>query len=123
MGRANRGQIHSFLMTFKAAASKNGVYCIDRRDHINALSELGLTKLEREEILLSLSVSDYCDGPKPDRDLPGDLWEFGKVVDEKMVYIKLKVAVDGRQILAKCISFHEAKHTMDFPYQKKGGSQ
>ena len=61
-------------------------------------------------------MEDYCDGPKPDKDRPGEVWEFGKLMEGKDVYIKLKIAHVERVKLAKCISFHEAERALCFPF-------
>lgn len=113
--------IRAFLLDFKhTVTAGSGVYLIPRGVNLETLNYLGLTKRNLEEILLGLTVLDYCKGPKPDRDQAGEIWEFGVVVDEIPVYIKLKLAeIEGTR-LAKCISFHIAKFPMKFPYQNKG---
>ena len=64
-----------------------------------------------------MDYSIYCKGPEADRDRPGELWFFGKVIQDKGIYIKLKIAdADGIKI-AKCISFHIAEYPMSFPYK------
>jgi hypothetical protein len=110
--------VRQFLLEFKkAATSGSGVDLVPRRSTRPTLLKLGLTKRNVEEILLSLSVADYCKGPEGDRDRPGEVWFFGKEIEGCEVYIKLKVAnVRGRAI-AKCISFHFAKHPLSFPYK------
>jgi len=88
---------------------------VPRKSIRPTLLKLGLTKQNVEEILLSLSVKDYCKGPEDDRDRPGELWFFGKNIKGCDIYIKLKVAcIDGSKI-AKCISFHEAKWPLEYP--------
>ena len=70
-----------------------------------------------KDVLIGLSVADFCAGPKADRDRPGEVWEFGKAIDGCDVYIKLKlVEVDGVRI-AKCISFHIAKYPLKYPHR------
>jgi hypothetical protein len=96
-------------------AAQNGIYVIPRAKNQQALADLELTRKNRSDIILSLSVADYCRGPESDRDRPGYIWEFGKIVDGKPVYIKLKIAdTDGGQI-ARCISFHAAEFPHSFP--------
>jgi len=108
----------AFLLQFKEAVTGgSGVNLIPRDVNRQTLIYLGLTKRNLEEILLELTVLDYCKGPKPDRDKPGEIWEFGKNVKGEDVYIKLKVAeVNGKKI-AKCISFHIAKYELKYPYK------
>jgi len=80
---------------------------------------LGITAKIRKEEILSLSVENYHQGPEPDRDKPGEIWIFGKKVNDKEVYIKLKIAqVDGVKI-AKCLSFHPNEFSMSYPYSEE----
>lgn len=108
----------AFLLDFKdAVTAGSGVSLIPREPNRLTLSYLGLTKRNVEEILLGLTVLDYCKGPEDDRDQPGEIWEFGLNVKGEDIYIKLKVAnVNGKKI-AKCISFHIAKYELEYPYK------
>ena len=111
-------EIRQFLLEFKnIVTSGSGVELVPRRNIRPTLIELGLTKNNIEEILLSLSVTDYCKGPEADRDRIGELWFFGKVIQDKEIYIKLKIADVGGIKIAKCISFHIAEYPMSFPYK------
>ena len=65
---------------------------------------------------MNLTVDDYCEGPEPDKDRPGEVWLFGKRISGKEVYIKLKIAQVGKEPIAKCLSFHPAKHPLCFPF-------
>lgn len=112
--------IADFLAEFKAIVVRGrGLDVIPRRENNQALIDLGITaKIRKEEILL-LSVEDYCEGPRVDRDRPGYMWFFGKKLNCQEVYIKLKIAqVDGIKI-AKCISFHPAKSPLIYPCRQK----
>jgi len=110
--------VRLFLLKFKQiATSGSGVYIVPRKEVIPTLLQLGLTKRNVEEILLSLSVTDYCKGPEADRDRSGEMWFFGKEIEGYEVYIKLKVAAVSDKEIAKCISFHIAKYPLSFPYK------
>lgn len=108
----------AFLLNFKdAITSGSGVHLIPRDVNRQTLLYLGLTKRNLEEILLGLTVLDYCRGPEPDRDKQGEIWEFGKEVKDENIYIKLKVTEVGGKKIAKCISFHIAKYVLKYPYK------
>lgn len=111
--------VRRFLLEFKQAATSGcGIDLVPRQGVKETLEWLGLTKRDVEQILIGLSVADYCNGPLPDKGRPGELWEFGKQIEGQDVYIKLKVAdVTGAKI-AKCISFHIAKHPLKYPHRK-----
>jgi len=109
-------QVAVFLKEFKfIVTGGRGLDVIPRKKNIEALLELGITKRIRKSEILSLSKEDYYSGPKPDKDLPGDVWEFGKTINAEDVYIKLKIADTGTERIAKCISFHKAKFPLVFP--------
>jgi hypothetical protein len=109
--------VRKFLKEFKKIVAVRGLDVIPRRENINALAELGLTKKNRQDEIMTLSVADYCAGPEPDRDKPGHIWIFGKKIGGKEVYIKLKIAQAGKDKIAKCLSFHAASYPLCFPYQ------
>jgi hypothetical protein len=81
--------VRDFLLEFKKAVTHDsGVYLVPREDALATLQHLGLNRRNLEEILLSLSVADYCRGPA-DRDRDGQLWIFAKRLRDHEIYIKL----------------------------------
>ena len=118
LGLRLEDQVKKFLLEFKGIAIKDGVDTIPRKDTRATLQYLGLTYKNLQEILLSLSVEDYCEGPLEDHSKPGELWVFGKEVKGQEVYIKLKVADVSGVRIAKCISFHIPVHPMEYPFCK-----
>jgi hypothetical protein len=115
-----RGRIRNFLKEFKEIASKGrGIDVIPRRENIDNLAELCLTRKNRNDEIMTLSVADYCKGPEPDKDKPGEIWVFGKQIDNKEVYIKLKIAQVREEKVAKCLSFHIVGYSLCYPYKEK----
>jgi len=109
-------QVSIFLKEFKKIVTQErGLDIVDRKENLNSLIKLGLTKKNCEYEILCLSVSDYCTGPKPDKDRSGVIWEFGKKISGYDVYIKLKIAEVGSIRIAKCISFHIAQYSTTNP--------
>lgn len=109
-------QVAIFLKEFKKVATEGGgLYIINRGKNRDALIGLGLTINNRKEAILSLSVTDYCAGPKKDKDRDGTIWEFGQNINGNEIYIKLKIAEVGRVKIAKCISFHKAEYKLSYP--------
>lgn len=66
--------------------------------------------------LKELKLEEYSE-TKIDRDdvNPPLLFVFGKDIDSKLVYVKLKIKGDQRNHIL-CVSFHYAKGRMTFPY-------
>lgn len=106
----SREQAAEFLKTFKEQREKLGwIYVVDRHKNQDALSRLGFTKKQREEIILSLTAEDYCEGPELDRNASGNVWVFGKIEEGQEIYIKLKVTH-----VPICLSFHPAEHPLQY---------
>jgi hypothetical protein len=127
LDQAKRGLVVKFLKEFKKIATEGrGIDFISRRKNLDSLAKLGLTKKNCKEEILGLSVAEYCGGPEPNKDRPGEIWEFGKVIANKEVYIKLKIAQVGKEKIAKCLSFHVAEYPLRFPCGEdleKGGEK
>lgn len=68
------------------------------------------------ERLKELVLEEYSE-TKIDKDdvNPPLLFVFGKVINEKLVYVKLKIKGDQKRHVL-CVSFHYAKEKMTFPY-------
>ena len=110
-------KIALFLKEFKQLVQEGDLYVVNRLEHQKSLVDLGLTKEACKVEILGLSVTDYCKGPQPDNDRPGDIWVFGKEIAARQVYIKLKIAQVESSKIAKCISFHAAEHPLGYPYK------
>jgi len=103
-----------FLKEFKSIAASSGIQVIPRRINNEALIYLEITRTIRDDIILSLEPNNFCKGPQPDRDMPGELWFFGSTISGKEIYIKLKIADAGGVKIAKCLSFHAAEHKLRY---------
>ena len=90
-----------------------------REKNLQALMDLGMTPAERKEILLGLSPDDYVAGPKPDdTDDTKSVWVFGKKVERRNIYIKLRVVQLKKTrgaYHATIWSFHPAEHALRYP--------
>jgi len=104
-------RVAEFLRVFREHAGKvGGVYVMDRGKNRDALLELGLTKRQREELILSLTPDDYCVGPLREKKGAGHVWIFGRVEEGREIYIKLRVTH-----MPICLSFHPAEHPLQYP--------
>jgi hypothetical protein len=113
-----RNYVRQFLYEFKALIYEKGLIVQERQINRTHLLELGLTKSQREEIVLSLTVLDYNSGPIKDEYKPGHYWVFGRRIEGSDVYIKLKIAGYPGSEHAVCLSFHKAERPMDFPFEE-----
>ena len=118
METASKSQVNSFLKEFKViVTSGRGLFIIPRASNNATITMLGLTRKTVELEILSLSVVDYSSGPKADRDRAGEVWIFGKAINEHEIYIKLKIVEIEETKIAKCISFHEAEFSLTYPFK------
>ena len=77
-----------------------------------------ISAIMREKIIMSLTVEDYYKGPTEDKlNYMGELWEFGKSVDKKEVYIKISKGTGANSPI--CVSFHLAERKIEHPFKNK----
>jgi len=108
--------VRQFLKEFKALIDQKGLIVKDRVINKDSLLVLGLTGKQRDEIVLSLSVTDYSSGPIEDQYKPGSYyWVFGKQVEGVEIYIKLKISGRPEAEYASCFSFHKSKEPLKHP--------
>jgi hypothetical protein len=119
--KAAREDVVRFLTEIKKLVSAKRLYVIPRIKNRECLIRLGITVNDQRREILDLSVTDYCSGPKKDRDEEGHVWEFGKCIAGHEVYIKLKMVDISGVGIVKCISFHEAEWPIHCPFAKKEG--
>ena len=112
-----REDVQKFLNDFFA---KYKVYDILFRDYRNknstTLLSLEITPNKRREIIESIQLEDYSQGPLDDK-LYGiaSMWIFGKLVKRTEVYIKISLGNFNSKLI--CISFHDAEYTMKYPFK------
>lgn len=120
MDELKQAEIRDFLLEFKKIiVGGRGLDIVNRRETMDAMAELELTRKNLKEEIMSLSVEDYCEGPEPDKDRPGYVWVFGKQIGSEEIYIKLKIAQVGGGKIAKCLSFHRARFPLCYPCRIK----
>lgn len=90
----------------------------DRAKNHNTLLELGITPMERKNVIMDLTYRDYSEGPIIDTlNEQGEMWVFGKDVKGNEVYIKIAMGRPNAHTI--CISFHKAEHPMSYPFKDK----
>ena len=76
-------------------------------------------EFDNEDVITTfkeLAIQEYSETlVDKDNDDPPLLYVFGKQINQRQVYIKLKIR-EGRQKAIICVSFHYSKHEMSFPY-------
>ena len=112
----DRHDVVEFLNLFQGCIMMERWTVKDREKNRQGLIDLDVTVKERREALLDLRPEDYVAGPKPDdTDDTKEVWEFGKVVNGRQTYIKLRVVrqTGKRGVFHGLVwSFHPAEHPL-----------
>lgn len=111
-------EVEAFLMEFKEKMSFwNVLFRDERGKNAQALVDLELRPVDRKIVLEQLVSIDFSEGPLEEKLYGGsDMWVFGKTIKKKEVYIKITLGAFGASVI--CISFHLAKHPMNYPFKK-----
>ena len=116
---ATIAEIEQFLQGFKQKVEIFDIIFWDERGkNTDALAALDIIPNQRMEIIKTITVTDYSEGPITNLlNQLGDLWVFGKEVNGQEVYIKICYGLPNKQTI--CISFHIAEHPMKYLYKKE----
>ncbi len=116
---ASKQEVEIFLKELHVKINIYGILFFDNRGkNQQALLDLEITPTYRKEIISSLKLEDYSQGPLEEK-MHGILpmWIFGKTIKQKEVYIKISLGAENNS--AVCISFHIAEHPMNYPFKNK----
>ena len=127
--QSKRGEVAAFLEELKMFLEK-GDFNIDtdfilirknKKDDVEHSTPYTLLDLDYDiedvvDRLKELTVEEYSETKIDKDDLdPPLLFVFGKNINRKLIYIKLKIKGDQKRHVL-CVSFHYAKDKMKFPY-------
>ena len=127
--QSKKGEVTAFLEELKMFLEKDD-FDIDtdfvlirknKKDDVEHSTPYTLLDLDYDiediaDRLKELTVEEYSETKIDKDDLnPPLLFVFGKKINRKLVYIKLKIK-GNRKRHVLCVSFHYAKDKMKFPY-------
>ena len=127
--QSKKGEVAAFLKELKMFLEK-GDFNIDtdfilirknKKDDMEHSTPYTLLDLDYDiedvvDRLKELTVEEYSETKIDKDDLdPPLLFVFGKNINRKLIYIKLKIKGDQKRHVL-CVSFHYAKDKMKFPY-------
>ena len=127
--QSKKGEVAAFLKELKMFLEK-GDFNIDtdfilirknKKDDMEHATPYTLLDLDYDiedvvDRLKELTVEEYSETKIDKDDLdPPLLFVFGKNINRKLIYIKLKIKGDQKRHVL-CVSFHYAKDKMKFPY-------
>jgi hypothetical protein len=120
---SKKDDIKVFLLKAKKLISVGSYDFFDKREeNMQTLVALGYNTHHMKQEILSLTPQNYFRGPTEDHDkdkYKGEyIWEFGKIIQGKAIYIKLKIRKHKGCDEVACMSFHEAKFEMTYPQKQ-----
>ena len=120
---ATLAEIQKFLNDFHQKVEIFDIIILnDREKNAKTQAVLGLSPNAQRDVIKEIQVQDYSEGPITNiLNAWGDLWVFGKDVNNQEVYIKIAYGMPNRQAI--CVSFHLAEFPMSYPYKQKGGQK
>lgn len=113
----NKNEVEQFLADFKIKLNIWGIlYKDDRGKNAQTLLDLELRPNVRTEIIKTITINDYSEGPIDEILYGGSqMWVFGKTIKSREVYIKITLGKQDNRTI--CISFHIAEHPMIYPFR------
>lgn len=110
-------EVQSFLNKFHTKIQVfDVIFRDDRGKNLETLAALEITPNYRKDVIKTLQVLDYSDGPLIDiLNNYGEMWVFGKEVKGREVYIKISIGQPNLSTI--CISFHLAEHPIIYPFK------
>lgn len=115
-----RKQVLVFLKEMRELIGDRKYIVKNHYKNTQALIDYGINEKQRDEIIYSLSLTDYSKGPCKDTQKPGIYWIFGTFIEDKEVYIKMKIHTNAfGNDKGICFSFHPPTSKMEYPFRIK----
>lgn len=115
--KSSKDDVNKFLGNFKRLIQIHSLDILwSREKNKETITALGFSRLDVIDEIKKLTYIDYSGGPRNDENdkYPGKIWEFGKIIQCKEIYIKLKLKNDK----PLCMSFHFPEVTINYPLKK-----
>lgn len=115
-------ELHEVLTAENFSIADNMIIIKSNKDEVKYSTRFTMLDLNYDsedviERLKELAISEYSETLiDRDDDKSPLLFVFGKDVNSRMVYIKLKIKGETKKKVL-CLSFHYAKYDMEFPYK------
>lgn len=111
----SKEEVEAFLRQFKPKMSVWGIFFLGRDKNLDTLKRLGMTPVEREEVIMDIEAEDFCEMINDTVGSLGEMWVFGKDCRGQEIYIKISMGSPGSKTI--CISFHIAEHPMKYAFR------
>jgi len=113
-----KDDVQCFLDQFFPKLEIWGIFFLERGKNLDALKELGISPLEREQIIRTIVADDFIETIQDVLYNFGEMWVFGKDQEQDGIYIKIALGNPGSNVL--CISFHKAEKKLQYAFRQDG---
>ncbi len=113
-----RQMVEQVLKKIKIAAKIKFTIAKNRPENLDTILELEYTDSLIEDTILSLSVNDCISSFKQDKGgYQGFVYEFGRTIKSREVYIKFRILFENDICHISCISFHFANYVIKYRFK------
>lgn len=109
-------QVEKFLNSFLPKFEIWGIFFIDRDKNEDAMKALGITSIQRENIIRTIETDDYIETIIDEVSF-GDMWVFGKEFSGEELYIKISMGKPNDKTI--CISFHKSSFPNKYAFKNQ----
>ena len=111
-----KDEVEKYLSDLKQKIKTFNLVIMERKKNRVTLAELELVQSDCKDYIDLLTAENYSTGPTKDTENEGEFWEFGTMIKEKEIYIKINYGKTNKPAL--CISFHFAEFEIMYPFKK-----
>ena len=113
--------VEAYVRQLKQKIQEGNISITSRKKNTDFLRRLGWNYKALINFLYEhLCTEDYISGPEDDYDMSeGSVWKFGKTIFEDNQYFEVYIKIKDEKISIKCLSFHEAAHTLVYPLKEE----
>lgn len=113
----SKDETEHFLNDLKEKIEVFDLVIIERDKNQKTLAELGLVPSDCRIHIHDLTCENYFRGPTDDDETGGVFWEFGTMIKNREIYIKINYGLPNKSVI--CYSFHFSEFTITYPFKKK----
>ncbi len=112
----SKDDVEKYLNDLKQKIKTFNLVIVEREKNRITLAELELVQSDCKNYIDELTCENYFRGPTADTENDGEYWEFGAMIKEREIYIKINYGKTNKPVL--CISFHSAEFVIRYPFKK-----
>lgn len=112
----SKDDVEHYLRDLKQKIRTFSLIILERDKNRNTLAELELVQSDCKDFIDGLSSENYFRGPTKDTENEGEYWEFGTMIKNREVYIKVNYGKTNKPVI--CISFHFAELEINYRFKK-----